>query len=118
MIGRAAQGNPWIFREIRHFLKYGAQPAPPAAEEVLDVMRRHLNQLHMAYGEALGVRVARKHISWYLDGRPGASRFRDRMMHCDSAAEQFELLEACFRFLARLETAQNPAHPCAEMRAA
>jgi len=101
MIGRAAQGNPWIFREVRHFLDTGALLAPPDLEEVEETMRRHLVQLHAAYGETLGVRVARKHIAWYLDGQSGARPYRDALMHCDSAREQFELLGACFAQLAR-----------------
>jgi len=100
MIGRAAQGNPWIFREIRHFLDTGELLAPPAVAEVEEVMHRHLSQLHAAYGETQGVRVARKHISWYLEDRPGACRYRALLMRCDSASEQFELLEACFAHLA------------------
>jgi len=100
MIGRAAQGNPWIFREIRHFLDTGELLAPPAAEEVEAVMYRHLSHLHAAYGESLGVRVARKHISWYLEGRPGAGRYRALLMRCGTAREQFELLASCFASMA------------------
>lgn len=96
MIGRAAQGNPWIFREVRHFLRHGERLAPPAAGEVLAVMERHLAQLHRSYGEAIGVRVARKHIGWYLDGRPGADAARRLLMQADSAAEQFGLLHDYF----------------------
>jgi tRNA-dihydrouridine synthase B len=97
MIGRAAQGNPWIFREIRHYLQFGAVPAPPGPEEVLDVMERHLAALHRAYGEDTGVRVARRHIGWYLDGRADAAEVRSRLMRAGSAAEQFDLLRAYFR---------------------
>ena len=100
MIGRAAQGNPWIFREIRYFLDSGRMLAPPPLEEVSAVMHRHLGHLHAAYGRTLGVRVARKHISWYLEGRTGAKRYRDLMMRCDSASEQFKLLTDCFAHLA------------------
>jgi tRNA-dihydrouridine synthase B len=96
MIGRAAQGNPWVFREIRHFLETGEQLAPPEPQEVLAVMRRHLEQLHRSYGEKTGLRVARKHISWYLSGRAGASEFRHRLVRTDSATEQFTLLEHYF----------------------
>ncbi len=99
MVGRAAQGNPWIFREIRHYLDTGETLPAPTFEEVHRVMRGHLQQLHHAYGEALGVRVARKHISWYLEGRDGAGVYRDQLMRCGSAAEQFDLLEACFAAL-------------------
>jgi len=96
MIGRAAQGNPWIFRDIRTYLETG-RPAPaPTADEVHRVMQRHLRQLHRAYGEEHGVRVARKHIGWYLDGRPGARETRRRLMRVGTTAEQFALLESWF----------------------
>ena len=103
MIGRAAQGNPWIFREIRHFLDTGLVLAPPPAAEVLEVMRRHLSQLHAAYGEDIGVRVARKHISWYLEGKTGTNPYRHLLMRCNSAREQFDLLDACFAQMADQE---------------
>ena len=100
MIGRAAQGNPWIFREVRAFLASGKVPPPPGADEVHGVMRRHLAQLHRAYGEEAGVRVARKHISWYLEGRPDAAETRRKLMRAQSSAEQFQLLEDYFAPLA------------------
>ena len=96
MIGRAAQGNPWIFREVRHFLATGEQLPPPDPGDVHDVMVRHLEQLHAAYGEETGVRVARKHIGWYLAGRPGAEQNRRELMRVTRARDQFRLLEACF----------------------
>jgi len=96
MVGRAAQGNPWIFREIRHYLDTGETLPPPQPWEVRETMQRHLRQLHHSYGESVGVRVARKHIGWYLAGRPGAERFHPMLMRCDSAREQFELLDNCF----------------------
>jgi len=96
MIGRAAQGNPWIFREIRHFLDTGRTLAPPAPAEVLSVMRRHLVQLHSAYGEYHGVRVARKHIGWYLSGRENSAAARRLLMRAESAADQFSILEDYF----------------------
>ena len=101
MIGRAAQGNPWIFREIRHYLDTGELLPPPSPMEVLDVMERHLDQLHLSYGEHSGVRVARRHISWYLNGRPGSAPVRKRLMKTESAAEQFRLLRSYFRQLDR-----------------
>lgn len=97
MIGRAAQGNPWIFREISQYLSTSSVPVPPPPDEVLDVIERHLAVLHGAYGEAAGVRVARKHIGWYLDGRPKAREVRRRLMRVETAAEQFDLLRAYFR---------------------
>ncbi len=97
MIGRAAQGNPWIFREIRHFLDTGEQLPPPSPLEVLDVMTRHISQLHVSYGEYQGVRVARKHISWYLKNREDSAGVRKQLMQADSAAEQFAILNRYFR---------------------
>jgi tRNA-dihydrouridine synthase B len=99
MIGRAAQGNPWIFREIRHYLDSGKLLPPPSPLEVLNVMERHLAQLHLSYGEHSGVRVARRHISWYLNGRPGSAPVRKLLMKTESAAEQFRLLRSYFRQL-------------------
>jgi tRNA-dihydrouridine synthase B len=96
MIGRAAQGNPWIFREVRHFLDHGEHLPAPSAAEVLEVMRRHLEGLHRAYGETAGVRVARKHIGWYLAGRPDAAETRRLLMRAERATEQFALLRAYF----------------------
>ena len=96
MIGRAAQGNPWIFREIRHFLDHGEYLGPPSPAEVLQVMERHLRQLHRSYGEHVGVRVARKHIGWYLNGRPESLQTRRLLMQAQSPAEQFALLGAYF----------------------
>ncbi len=96
MIGRAAQGNPWIFREVRHFLSTGETPPPPSAAEVFDVMRRHLRQLHRAYGEQRGVRVARKHIGWYLQGRPGTEDLRRTLMRVCSSSEQLGLIREHF----------------------
>ncbi|NND56066.1 MAG: tRNA dihydrouridine synthase DusB [Xanthomonadales bacterium] len=97
MIGRAAQGNPWIFREIHHFLDTGKELPPPGAAEVLSVMQRHLAQLHRSYGEFQGVRVARKHIGWYLNGRAGAAAARKQLMRAENAADQFSILNTYFR---------------------
>jgi len=97
MIGRAAQGNPWIFREIRHYLETGDLHAPPAPLEVLGVMQRHLAQLHRCYGEPCGVRVARKHISWYLKGRNDAAETRSKLMRTACARDQFGLLREYFQ---------------------
>ncbi|QEM81475.1 tRNA dihydrouridine synthase DusB [Halomonas binhaiensis] len=75
MIGRGAQGNPWIFREIDHFLRQGSRLSAPDAEERQEVLGGHLDALHAFYGEHMGVRIARKHLGWYLDGD---SRFDDQ----------------------------------------
>ncbi len=114
MIGRAAQGNPWIFREIMHFLETGHELPPPSPAEVLEVMQRHLRQLHRSYGEYHGVRVARKHIGWYLSGRPGSGDTRNRLMKAGSAAEQFKILDGYFRQgpkHARIETGKPVFNP-------
>lgn len=94
MFGRGAQGNPWLFREVGHYLRTGQTLPPPAPEEVHAVMVRHLRGLHAFYGEAQGVRVARKHFGWYLQGRPGGQALRDRLVRVDTAAEQLGLLDA------------------------
>ncbi len=88
MIGRAAQGNPWIFREINHFLKSGEILPPPAVAEVRELLLEHLDNLYRFYGEETGVRVARKHIAWYSKGRRGGARFREAVNRVESAAEQ------------------------------
>jgi tRNA-dihydrouridine synthase B len=114
MIGRAAQGNPWIFREIRYFLDTGRQIQPPSPFEVLDVMQRHIAQLHVSYGEYHGVRVARKHICWYLKNQENSAGARKQLMQTDSAAEQFAILNAYFRQglqHARRETIQSAFIP-------
>ena len=96
MIGRAAQGNPWIFREIRHYLDTGKILPSPRPLEVLEVMQRLLTQLHHSHGEHQGVRIARKHIGWYLKGRPDAIETRRKLMRCGDAKDQFSLLHEYF----------------------
>ena len=96
MVGRGAQGNPWIFRELNHFLQHGEVLAPPNAEEVHTVMTEHLARLHRFYGERTGVRVARKHIGWYLKDRTGSKRVLYDLMRVQTAEEQFRLLEQHF----------------------
>jgi len=100
MIGRAAQGRPWIFREIDHFLATGHHLPEPTVEEIRTIMLGHLHNLYDFYGEHTGVRVARKHISWYSKGQPGGSVFRDRVNRVESTAEQLALIDAFFDRLA------------------
>jgi tRNA-dihydrouridine synthase B len=88
MIGRAAQGRPWIFREIDHYLKTGKHLPEPAIAEVRDILLAHINNLYAFYGEYTGVRVARKHISWYSKGLTGGAVFRNFVTRVESAAEQ------------------------------
>jgi len=79
MIGRAAQGNPWIFREVAHFLAHGTLLAPPLLSEVRNVLLAHLQDHYALYGDVTGVRTARKHLAWYVRGLPGAESFRQHM---------------------------------------
>lgn len=76
MIGRAAQGNPWIFQEINYFLEHGKKLAAPKISHVRDVMLQHLTTLYTFYGEYMGIRIARKHIGWYCKNRPNGDAFR------------------------------------------
>jgi tRNA-dihydrouridine synthase B len=88
MIGRAAQGRPWLFREIEHFLKTGAHLSPPEVGEIHAVLVAHVIELYDFYGERTGLRVARKHISWYTKGLAGSAHFRQQMNRLESAEEQ------------------------------
>jgi tRNA-dihydrouridine synthase B len=88
MIGRAAFGRPWLFREIEHFLATGAELAPPAPAEVEAVVREHLEGLYALYGEAQGLRVARKHLGWYARALPGGERFRQDVVRLEAVAAQ------------------------------
>ena len=88
MIGRAAQGRPWIFREIAHFLETGEALAPPAVLQVRDWLLVHLDDHYGLYGEASGVRSARKHIGWTVETLPGGPAFRAKMNRLETCAEQ------------------------------
>ena len=88
MIGRAAQGRPWIFREVDHFLKTGSVLAPPLVAEVRRLLLDHLQDHYSLYEGLSGVRTARKHIGWYVSSLPGGSEFRQRMNSIDDAAAQ------------------------------
>ncbi len=107
MIGRAAQGNPWIFREIDHFLRTGEMLAPPSIGEVGATLVEHLHALHAFYGQHLGVRIARKHLSWYCKGRPGAAIFWQSVNRVECAALQLRLVREYFYGLA--ETRERAA---------
>ncbi len=96
MIGRAAQGRPWIFRDAECFLATGELPPLPAVAEVTDVMQGHLIEHYGLYGEATGVRSARKHIGWYTEGLPGGDAFRDRLNRIDSTDAQLAAVRDFF----------------------
>ena len=96
MIGRAAQGRPWIFREIDHFLKTGTKLPPPDAEEIREVLVAHLHDLYAFYGYERGVRVARKHIGWYTKGLKNSAVFRARMNTLETADQQLAAVSRFF----------------------
>ena len=100
MIGRAAQGRPWLFREIEHYLNTGAHLPPPRVEEIHDVLLGHLEELYAFYGVDTGVRVARKHISWYTRGLAGSAAFRHRMNLLPDVAGQRQAVNDFFFGLA------------------
>ncbi len=96
MIGRAAQGRPWIFREIDHFLKSGEQLPEPTLEEVRDILIAHLHNLYEFYGEYTGVRMARKHISWYSKGQRHGGAFRQAVNRVEDAEQQLAMVNTFF----------------------
>lgn len=113
MIGRAAQGRPWICREIDHYLRTGVHLPSPEVDEVRALMNEHLPAHYAFYGEYLGVRTARKHIGWYVQDLPGGEEFRQRMNLLESTAEQLAAVDEFFksqhRYGERLQ--YRPAHP-------
>jgi tRNA-dihydrouridine synthase B len=92
MIGRAAQGRPWIFDEVNFFLTEGKSRANLALENVRDIMRAHLEDLYSFYGDETGVRVARKHLSWYFRQHPGQEDLRNRLVRIETPREQLATL--------------------------
>jgi tRNA-dihydrouridine synthase B len=93
MIGRPARGNPWIFRQIDHYLETGKLLPPPAIAEVREVLLLHLQELYDFYGEYTGVRTARKHIAWYSKGFFSSNAFRREIMQVESSAEQLAMVD-------------------------
>jgi tRNA-dihydrouridine synthase B len=100
MIGRAAQGRPWIFREIAHYLATGQTLPAPTVAEVRDILLGHLDDLYAFYGEPTAVRIARKHLGWYAKDRPENAAFRSVVNAAESAAEQRRLTRDYFDALA------------------
>ncbi|MDR2876306.1 MAG: tRNA dihydrouridine synthase DusB [Methylobacillus sp.] len=107
MIGRAAQGRPWIFREMDYFLKTGMRLPQPEVAEIHDVLRDHLQDLYAFYGEETGVRVARKHISWYTKGLVGSANFRHMMNQLPTVETQ---LQAVNDFFGQLRAQHDRLH--------
>ena len=97
MIGRAAQGNPWIFQEVEHYIETGSLLPAPSSPEVCAVLCEHLTNLYALYGEHRGVRVARKHIAWYCKNKPGSAQFRNWIMKLESSTEQLGAVTKYFK---------------------
>lgn len=104
MIGRAAQGNPWIFKQIDHYLKHGEHLANPPVTEVKLTLLEHLQALYDFYGEYTGVRMARKHIAWYSKGLRDGNTFRQQMNRIEQAQQQLDFTEQFFNQLEQQET--------------
>jgi tRNA-dihydrouridine synthase B len=100
MIGRGAQGRPWIFREIAHYLATGEKLPEPAPGEVAAILLGHLEHLYAFYGEFAGVRIARKHLGWYARDRPENAAFRQVVNRAETADEQWRLTRDYFDALA------------------
>ncbi|MFT4198402.1 MAG: tRNA dihydrouridine synthase DusB [Pseudoxanthomonas sp.] len=99
MVGRAAQGRPWIFGRIAHYLATGAELPAPSLAEVRDVLLGHLHALHAFYGEVQGVRIARKHLGWYAKDHPESASFRAVVNRAETPAEQLRLTASYFNAL-------------------
>ncbi len=99
MIGRAAQGRPWIFREIDHYLRTGEELPEPPLTEVRDILENHLRELYRFYGDVMGPRIARKHVSWYLQTLTGSEEFRKAFNRLESANEQHASVQQFFEQL-------------------
>jgi tRNA-dihydrouridine synthase B len=116
MLGRVAQGRPWIFREVAHFLKTQTQLAPPLVAEVRRLLVDHLLDHYALYGEFTGVRSARKHIGWYVRALPGGEAFRARMNALENGESQLAAVNAFFdalsdqmdRIPASMDTEEGP----------
>jgi tRNA-dihydrouridine synthase B len=101
MIGRAAQGRPWIFREIEHYLQTGKYLQAPAVSEIAQIMHDHLQEHYAFYGEYIGLRSARKHIGWYCKGLRNSHLFRARMNTIESCQDQLNAVRDYFADLAQ-----------------
>ncbi len=115
MVGRAAQGRPWIFREITHYLATGEHLAPPLVAEVRRLLLAHLEEHYSLYGQVMGVRTARKHIGWYVRALPGGEAFRQEMNVMDGTIDQLRAVAHYFDILAgsmdRLPRSSNNNSP-------
>ena len=104
MIGRGAQGNPWIIRDIDQFLRHGRRMMPPSVIQITDIMSAHMEHMHKFYGELAGVRIARKHMGWYCQLLPNGQELKTRFNQVDTAARQHETLGQYVNRYAEQET--------------
>lgn len=98
MLGRVAQGNPWIFNQVNYYLKNNKKLPTPSSEEIENVLQVHLDGLYSHYGNKVGVRVARKHIAWYLKKYTSFAIFKDKLLQTDSVMQQKWLLGKFFKY--------------------
>lgn len=96
MIGRAAQGNPWLFKQINHYLEHGVIPEPPSTTELTQVVGSHIQAIHQHYGEYLGIRIARKHVGWYVGSLPNGEAFRKYFNQLENPSQQIQSLQHFF----------------------
>ena len=103
MLGRGAQGRPWIFRDIAAYLATGTAPPDPPGDWIRDLLLEHLDLLYDFYGTYAGVRIARKHIAWYCHDLPGAARLRERINRADNPSDQRALVRGFYNKTDRME---------------
>jgi tRNA-dihydrouridine synthase B len=96
MIGRAAQGNPWIFKQINSYLDQGVTPNEPSNSEVVNVISSHIEAIHKHYGTHLGIRIARKHVGWYVNALSDGKEFRRQFFQLEDPEEQIKSLYKFF----------------------
>jgi len=96
MIGRGSLGNPWIFRNVKHFLETGEKLLPPTPEEKCNAMKKHIELAIKNKGETVAIHEIRKHVSWYTKNLPNASEFRNQVNHCESSKELLKLIDKFF----------------------
>lgn len=96
MIGRAAQGNPWLFRDINHYLEHGALPDSPSKEELSATINHHIDAIHQYYGNYLGIRIARKHVGWYVCNLPNGEAFKKYFNQLEDPYQQIKGLHDFF----------------------
>ena len=96
MVGRAAQGNPWLFNQINHYLAHGTMPDMPTDNELITVISQHIEAIHKHYGEYLGLRIARKHVGWYVSSLPNGEAFRKYFNRLEDPCKQIQSLQQFF----------------------